>query len=302
MPEAELKESGYSAFERFLYMFLIPLLFTAALLGVMMQVFFGYDVIGGLQSAGNKIPGINMIVPDPKSEETEAAANGAGPTPASVQSDPAQADTPRIAELEQQLNQAAADLRERDDTIVKLEEELRKTKEQLDSKTISNEEYDKRIRELSDMYAKMSPTKAAPILESMTPSEAALILGQMKPELRGKLLERMNPKTAADLTAMLKDSASVRDVEIAALQERLQANSGSSGSGAQLTTTEMGATFSGMDPKSAADLLLAMYGDNPSKTLAIIGAMDSAARARVLGEMTKLNKTTAALISGKLSG
>lgn len=302
MPEAELKESGYSGFERFLYMFLIPFLFTAALLGVMMQVFFGYDVLGGMQRIGNSIPVVKTIVPDPPGTTDPAVEATAVPSAVPEATKPDEAAATRIAELEGQLKQASADLKEREDSIVKLQEELKKAKEQLDTSTISNEEYDKRIRDLSDMYAKMTPTKAAPILESMTASEAALILGQMKMDVRGKLLERMNPKTATDLTALLKDSVKVRDVEIAALQERIQAAAGADANGSQLTTTELGATFAGMTPKNAAELLLVMYGDNQTKTLAVIGSMEASARSKVLDEMTKLNKTTAALISGKLSG
>ncbi len=53
----------------------------------------------------------------------------------------------------------------------------------------------------------------------MTKNELVLVLGMMKPDERVKVLERMDPAKAAEASILLKDQTSVRDTQIAALQE-----------------------------------------------------------------------------------
>ena len=72
------------------------------------------------------------------------------------------------------------------------------------------------------MYADMSPSKAAPILQNMTNEEMVLLLSAMQSTARTKVLEKMDPKTAADVTMMMKDAKPSGDLALDALQSRLK--------------------------------------------------------------------------------
>src|SRR5690606_36912857 len=112
----------------------------------------------------------------------------------------------------------------KDQSIKTLEEQLKALQEQETIKTQSEEQYKQQIQQLANMYAKMSPSKAAPILENMTLKETVLVLSVMNADDRGKVLEKMDPKLAADASIQLKDMVPAKDLQIAALQERLAIN------------------------------------------------------------------------------
>jgi flagellar motility protein MotE (MotC chaperone) len=147
----------------------------------------------------------------------------------------------------------------------------------------------------------MTPSKAAPILESMTLDESALVLGAMSDTERGRVLERMTPKIAADVSMKLKDADTVDNREIAALQSRIKELELNAGEGAStLDTAELNRTFSVMKPANAAVLLLQMAGNNQAKVLRILGVLDDAARSGILSAMSDLDKKTTAMLVSKL--
>nr|WP_255807550.1 hypothetical protein [Cohnella mopanensis] len=151
------------------------------------------------------------------------------------------------------------------------------------------------------MYGKMTPSKAAPILENMTLDESALVLGEMSVTERGKVLERMTPKKAADVTMKLKDSESVDNREISALQSRIKELELKAGEeSTTLDTVEINRTFSAMKPSNAAALLLQLAGTNQSKVLRILSVLDDAPRSDILSSMSELNKKTTANLVSKL--
>lgn len=175
--------------------------------------------------------------------------------------------------------------------------------EKLKDKTQTEEEYNNQITQLANIYAKMTPSKAAPIIENLTPKEMVLVFSMMKPDSRGAILEKMDAKKAAEASIGLKDVIPVRDKEIAALQERLALNgvkdptNGSS----SVSKEDLGQTFANMVPKSAANVLLEMYKSNPDKVLAIISGMDNASRSKVMSSLSDANKEIAASITAKLA-
>lgn len=308
MSDMELKESGYSAFERFLYLFFIPFVFTSVLVGVLLS-FFNYDVLDALKRAGNRIPVLERIVPDPKprpsvtadsigAKESGSAAKGSDMQQGSGE---ASAWQQKAQELEQRLAQTENDLKARDEKIADLTEQLSQAKQQLQEQQEQKEKQqqrDSQYGELAKMYAAMTASKAAPILENMAPEEAALILNRMKTDERGRILERMDPKRAAEITALLKQPEEV-------LAERVaKSQAGSSGAAAPsaVGAAELGATFENMNPRAAAELLVALYANNPDKALAIMRAMSNAGRSRILNEMIALSKPTATAISSRLGG
>ncbi|MEC0212340.1 hypothetical protein P4H70_25670 [Paenibacillus ehimensis] len=298
------QSSSYGAMERFLIWFLIPFVFTAVLLGVLLTI-FDYDVMNNVLRAANKIPIVNSIVPDPKTKETATQSEEAQPAGAESSApaqDYANTDTTaKLQELEQALKKAEAVLQQRDETIKELQLKNSTLEESAKSKTLSDEEYAQQIQQLATMYAKMSPSKSAPIMENLTSKELVLVLGMMKPDERVKVLEKMDPKKAADASILLKDQTNVRDTEIAALQERVKELAAQSKQPAdKLSKDDLGSTFANMTPKSAATVLLEMQKSNPDKVISILSSMDSGGRSRVLSAISEQSKETAALISARL--
>lgn len=298
MASADVEKSSYSGFERFLF-FITPILFTAVLLGVLLLM-FNADWRNAALEIGNKIPVIRSILPNP---DTPPAPGAQTDETLSVNNAKTKIDelNALLADRETALRQATAlgeeQKKKLDELQVKLDE-LTKVDEE---RTITGEAYQSRIKGLANMYGKMTPSKAAPILESMTLEESALVLGAMTETERGRVLERMTPKKAADVTMKLKDAETVNDREIAALQSRIKEleNSPADTSSA-LDTAELNRTFSGMEPKKAAELLLQMATTTQSKALRILDALDNDARAKVLNELSTLDKKTAANLISKL--
>ncbi|MBP1156006.1 MULTISPECIES: hypothetical protein [unclassified Paenibacillus] len=299
------KSSSYGAMERFLIWFLIPFVFTAVLLGVLMSI-LGYDVMNNALRVANKIPIVNSIVPDMKTSAEDGSQNqqqmqeqGGAAVPA--EGEIAANQAAQLEQREQELQRAEAALQERDQTIKDLQLKNSSLEEQIKSKTVSEEEYSGQIQQLAGMYAKMSPTKAAPIMENLTKNELVLVLGMMKTDERVKILERMDPVKAAEASIMIKDQTSVRDTQIAALQERLnQSTASQTEVNDNLSRDDLGSTFANMTPKSAATVLLEMQKSDPDKVLSILKSMDSVGRSRVLSALSEQSKETAALLSARL--
>lgn len=306
MASMETEETrSYGAMERFLIWFLIPFVFTAVLLGVLLTI-FDYDVMNGLMKAAKQIPIVKSIVPepktkaaaDPKASGTAAGAQSQGASTAQEQQGQASA---KIEEVQQELKKAEAAIQQRDQTIKDLQLKNSTLEEKMKTKALTDEEYTAQIQQLASMYAKMSPTKSAPIMENLTTKEQVLILSMMKTDDRVKVLEKMDPKKAADASILLKDQAAVKDTEIAALQERLkQAATPDTKQSQKLSKDDLGATFSNMTPKNAAIVLMEMQNSNPDKVLSILSSMDSAGRSRIIAAISDQSKETAALISARL--
>lgn len=207
------QEQGYGRIEWFLYIVLLPLLFTVMLAGVLLT-FLGYDVVSKVQTVGNQIPLVKNIVPDPKPSTSE------GDT-VDVQASVDQLETAN-RHKDAQITELQAELEAQKEEFVQLNAQYEALKTERQDQTQSEEEHLKQIRQLSALYGSMSPSKAAPIIENLTLQEAVLVLSEMPLEQRGKILAKMDPKKAADSSILLKDMVTTRDREIAALQERVK--------------------------------------------------------------------------------
>ena len=294
-------EKGYSGWERFLF-FIVPILFTVLLLGALVIV-FNDDLRNKVLAMGNDIPLVGSLLPSPPQTEEEIAAE-------SEKAEEEQAgQTDRISELESLLLSKEAELTELSASAARAEEladNLQREVDQLkragEEQQLDDEAYTSNIKSLASMYAQMTPSKAAPILQSMTMEETVLILGAMRPEDRVRIMEKMNPRAAADATALMKDAIPAKDQQIAALQARLeqQSTETTSTSTTQLDEAQLSATFSTMEPARAAELLLKMADLSPSKVLRILNAVNSGARSSIVAEMSSQNKEITAQLVAKL--
>lgn len=295
--DASAEKGGYSGFERFLF-FITPIVFTAILLLVLLLM-FNPSWREKAQKVGNQIPVISSLVPDPKNPADPASQAGVESVSEARK---------KLAELQTLLSQRDAALKSADaksatleKTIAQLQEKIAAQDKQASNHEINQEAYQAKIRSLADMYGKMTPGKAAPIMESLTAEEAALVMGAMNDASRGRILEKMTPAVAADITMRLKDADGVTNQQIAALQARIkELEKQTKTASSSLDSAALASTFSTMNATSAATLLLQMSTTEQSKTLRILSAMDNSARSSVLAEMSKSDAKKTAQLVGKL--
>ncbi|WP_208403220.1 MgtE protein [Paenibacillus sp. BK720] len=295
--DMEMEKQGYSGFERLMF-FMTPILFTIVLLGAL-YVLFNTETRNQMLEIGNSIPYLKDVLPDPKT--ADGKANDDQLKSANM--------SRKIDELQAQLQEKEAELAQTNQTKATQEQELKSMRDQIDSLKSSNEEkaaddaaYQAKIQELASMYSKITPSKAAPILQSMTMDEMVLVLDSMRPDDRVRILEKMNPQTAADATMALKDTVPAKDRQIAALQAELKKAKPTETKqpASQLSSDQLSATFAAMDAKSAAELLIKMADISPSKVIRILNTVDDKTRSGILAEMSGINQTITAQLMSKL--
>jgi len=303
---AELEEErSYSVVERLLF-YTLPVLFTLLLTGVLLTV-FGYDVVNEMLRAGNKVPGIAAVLPDPKPTEAElreamraadqTAAQGEG---AAAESGEAAAVRADLAAKEAELAQLRAESAEKEQRIAQLQAELeakQAAEEQAAAEAASEEEYAANVKKLAAVYGSMKASKAAPLLENLTLSERVLVMREMDEEQQVDIFERMDPAVAAETSILLKDAVPSKDLQIAALQERLALGSAAADASAELTTEELSRTIAQMTPDRAAEVLLEM---EQSQVVLILRGMEESSRATILDSLAKLDKGRTARIAARL--
>ncbi|WP_176706401.1 MotE family protein [Paenibacillus hemerocallicola] len=301
MANTDAEKTSYGSFERFLF-YATPIIFTLVLLGVLFAL-LDSNVMNGVLKAANKVPVLERFLPDPKTKEKVTLPAGAKDSPAP------ETDGAAIEQLKAQLTQARADLQssvnqsqQKDQTIKDLKTQVTELEDKLKTKSQTDEEYRAQVQQLASIYAGMMPSKSAPILEALSLQERVLVLSEMKPADRGKVLEKMTPAVAAEASIQLKDIVPAKDLQIAALQGRLDINKQQEQKAAPaITKDDLGQTFSQMVPKSAAAILVEMNTTGQARVLEILKAMDSAGRAKVLAAISDTNKQTAAALGAKLA-
>ncbi|MFK0521149.1 MotE family protein [Paenibacillus illinoisensis] len=301
------KESG-SGWEKFL-MISIPIVFTVVLLGVLLTL-FNVDIRNNMLELANKIPVVKDWVPDPvldpekeKLDESEKQVESAEATIEKLKSQVAAKET----ELQAAKETATTEAKKASDLQAKLDEAEKAAETAAAEVPESESDYQKQIKDLAKMYADMSPSKAAPILQNMTNEEMVLLLSAMQSTARTKVLEKMDPKTAADVTMMMKDAKPSGDLALDALQSRLKKETAattttSTTNSKNLDKTQLSQTFSSMSASSGAKLLLETYKLSPDKTLTILNSVDDATRSQLLENMSTENSAETAKILNRLMG
>jgi flagellar motility protein MotE (MotC chaperone) len=293
------EKSSYGSLERFIYILLLPIVFTAILTGVLLTL-FDYDVKNVVYSIGRNIPIISNIVPEDPSAQTIAG----NPADESIQLDQQikQLST-TSAEKDNQITKLEENLKSRDDQITQLEDSIEKLILEQEVNANNSVEYRKQLKNLAGMYAEMSTRKAAPILENLTMPELVLILYEMSSEEQGQVLEKMNPKTAADASIQLKDvnEQTRQDWEERARIARDERTVKEDPDAiTKLTNAELAQTFSAMTVASAADILLQLNKTNSPKVVSLLNAMDNTSRSNILEAIGKLSAGDAAALANKL--
>lgn len=294
------EKQGYSTLERIMFL-MTPILFAIVLLGVLYTL-FNIDFRNKMLEAGNSVPFLKDVLPEPK--VAGGALNDDVLKTANMSA--------KIADLQAQLTAIESELAAAKQSKAALEQEVKELesdnsqlKSVNDEQLLEDEEYEAKIQELASMFSKITPSKAAPILQSMTLEEIVLVFANMRSDDRVRIMEKMNPQTAADAAMMLKDNVQTKDLQIAALQAKLNAQKtpDTKKAASVLDQEQLSATFTAMDAKSAAELLIKMVEVSPSKVLRILNSVDNQARSAILAEMSGINEaTTAQLVSKLMTG
>ncbi|MHA6484398.1 MotE family protein [Paenibacillus sp. strain BS8-2] len=297
MAETGVEKQNYNAFERFMFL-MIPILFVIVLLGVLYAM-FDMEFRNKALEVGNSIPVLKEVLPEPK-------VSGSMMDDESIRNIKM---TEKIEELEAELSTLKTELAAatettaaQEQTVKGLEDENAQLKQLTESELLESEQYTAKIEELSSMFAKMTPSKAAPIVQNMNIDEIVLLFASMRSDDRVKIMEKMDPKIAAEATMKLKDNVSVKDLQIAALQTRLNESAGSDETpvSATLNQEQLSATFETMDAKSAGEMLLKMKDISPSKVIRILNSVSNTARSGILTEMSGIDEAATATIVTKL--
>lgn len=300
MAETGVEKQNYNAFERFMFL-MIPILFVIVLLGVLYAI-FNDGFRNRVLQVGNNIPVIKEVLPEPK------------PTDGSMDDETIRSVkmTEKIEQLESELETvkselaaAAAAASTQEQAVKGLEDENAQLKQLTEQEQLEAEQYNAKIAELSGMFSKMTPSKAAPIIQNMNIDEIVLLFASMRADDRVKIMEKMDPKIAAEATMKLKDNVSVKDLQIAALQARLdeQAEAVDTTVSATLNEQQLGATFESMNAKSAGEMLLKMKDISPSKVVRILNSVSDAARSGILAEMSGIDEAaTATIVTTLMAG
>ncbi|RCW50120.1 MotE family protein [Paenibacillus prosopidis] len=294
---SDMEKQGYSAMERLMFL-MTPILFAIVLLGVLYTL-FNIDFRNKILEAGNSVPFLKDVLPEPN--VADGALNDDELKTANMSA--------KIADLQAKLTAIQGELAAANQTKTTLEQaikDLESDNNQLkrvnDEELLKDEQYQAKIVELSSMFSKITPSKAAPILQSMTLEEMVLVFANMRADDRVRIMEKMNPQTAADVAMMLKDNVTAKDMQISALQARLNAQETSNTKpvSSVLDQEQLSATFTAMDAKSAGELLIKMVEVSPSKVLRILNAVDDQTRSVIIAEMSAINETTTAQLVSKL--
>ncbi|PIH61259.1 MotE family protein [Paenibacillus sp. LK1] len=305
--DTDMEKESSGGWEKFL-MISIPIVFTVVLLGVLLTL-FNVDIRNNLLDVANKIPVVKNWVPDPvldpekkKLEKSEQQVESAEATIDKLKAQVSEKEAELKAAKDATTTEAkkASDLKKKLDDAEKAAETAAQNPE-------TESDYQKQIKDLAKMYADMSPSKAAPILQNMTNEEMVLLLSAMQSAARTKVLEKMDPKTAADVTMMMKDAKPSGDLALDALQSRLKKETASTSTATttnskNLDKNQLSQTFASMSASSGAKLLLETYKLSPDKTLTILNSVDDATRSQLLENMSTENSVETAKILNKLMG
>ncbi len=286
-------EKTYSTFEKILYIFIIPIVFTV-ILALSLFSLFDYDVKDTLLKYGNEIPFIGQYLPKPSDESVTTIETADGSATVTKKVDEFGVDytkeirslNDKIAVQESELKKAIRDIETKDKLITELKTTLKQRDEQLKAKSLTDNEYINKIKELATVYASMSASKAAPIVEKLSTEEAVLVLNQMSAGDKKNILQKMEPGRAAEISIMTKDAVPVKDQEIAALQARLNLQNPNSDVKVKVSKQDMASTYENMDPKIASAVLSELLNENANRVFSIMANLSPAARAKIIEEMS----------------
>ncbi|WP_163101508.1 MotE family protein [Peribacillus alkalitolerans] len=184
------EKKTYNKFQWFLFIVIIPLLFTVALALIVLTV-AGVNVFELTKKYSSHVPFLSS------SQENNNSSS--------------------IKEFQSKIVDLEAEIIDREELVTKLESIIESRETDLETLEIENqrleeeiielqaaqEDHKKTLKDIINTYETMKPKKAAPILTALTDEEAVKILSKLKADTLSSILEQMEPEDAARLTQQL---------------------------------------------------------------------------------------------------
>lgn len=186
MARSEHVDRQYNKWQWFLFVILIPTIFAITLTFVILTI-VGVNVFKLADGASEKLPFLSTIDNEDRnlSSEDIVILNG------------------KIEEKKLQIAKLERELKQKDDTINGLEQEVIELQAMLTEAEQTRKSQVLNISEVASSYASMDPKEAAIILSRLDVKTAANILLNLKTNERGKILEKMDANKAAEITKQL---------------------------------------------------------------------------------------------------
>src|SRR5690606_37345780 len=188
----ETSEKEYSKFQWFLFVVLIPTIFTLIVVFVLLSV-AGFNPLGAMKEFAIKVPGISSIFND---EEKEVQKLEEAEGSVEELEDEILSKETKITELEKALETKSGEIQTLENEIRNLSDELIKLQDERLAKS-------KSLDELTKMYEMMSPKNAAKIIPNLKEEEATEILTSIDTKKLAAIFEKMAPEDAAKFTQLI---------------------------------------------------------------------------------------------------
>ncbi len=287
-------ERSYSKLEWFFYIIVLPVIFISILI-ITLLWFFDYNVKNTILSTLNKVPVVEKFIDDSQLNNNNGLSINNNEQLQKTIIDLKNTITDNNTILKEEGIKISA----KNEEIGKLNDQIKELQAKLNEKATSEQTREQEITNLAKLYSNMNPQNAANIISNLTTNEAILVLGKMNIDSKSKILEKMDQKKAANLSFLLIDSKYSKDIDIKALQERIQAltdelDSLKSKDITKIDYQQLAYTYASMDSQKAADTILSIANSDIHKAQNILIAMDPVARSKIL---EKMDATDAAKLS-----
>ncbi|MFJ7726555.1 MotE family protein [Neobacillus sp. NPDC097160] len=267
----------------------ISLLMTVLLILFLLN-FVGFPVWKTFQDWGNKIPVLNLIIPDSNSTEPEV------PVGVNDWKEKYLNNEAVLKKREQELTELNKQLSSNQNEIKVLKKNNEDLQKQLEDKQIK--EVQDQMKQVSGIYASIPASKAAAMLVSMPLEEASLTISQLDQELQGSILGSMKDvKKAAQITILLKEIAGLdktNQTELAAQVHELALIH-------ENPTETLAETVAGMPPAQSANIIRTMMATNSQVAMNLMKNIKTTSRSQILTEIAKSDNKLAATIAANLN-
>lgn len=284
-----MEEKHRSKLANIFYIGIIPLLFTVILVAFLLN-FMGFPVGKTFQEWGNQLPLINHLVTDPPSAEAEK------PDDSDVWKNKYLKSESTVKEMDQKLSKYKKEISANQTELEDLKKNNEDLQNQLKSKHVQQSK--EQMKQVADIYANMSASKAAAIFAEMSLEDASLTLMMLNQEQQSSILGGMkDPKKAAQITMMLKDIASISETDSLTLEQQVHELALQE----ENPTKTLSDTIAGMPPTQSAVIIQSMMGTNSIVSIDIMKRISTSSRAQILTEIAKIDAKLAAQITGELN-
>lgn len=218
--EGDERDARVSNVDRFVYLGLIPGVFAAVLIAVVLA-FYNIDVIAYGKKGYEALLSFMHIVQSPSSEQAQdpsigprqtstdaSLPNRTGEAQTTSEQGARAADEARIKNVEDELTALNAQLQAIENNVQQRDEMLQKRREALQSQ--------------ARLLQAMNPTKAAAILGEMGWYEAAELVDMLNAENKALVLSKMPPQTAAGIMAVWREGLTAEKLAEHAQQDVLK--------------------------------------------------------------------------------